>query len=84
MPNPLNTYQRDLDNLPTADHERSELCLFELLKILFGPASPRYRIQASSLILRYVAPFPVRGRSLTPDDTVSWLESLAPPETKGY
>lgn len=82
MPNTPNAYQCDLDNLPATDHERSELCLLELLKILYGPVSPKYRIQASSMILRYCAPFPIRGRSLTPDDTIGWLEGLAP-ESKG-
>lgn len=73
----------DLANLPTTDEGRAEMCLLELLEILYSPLSPRYRIQAANLILRYCAPFPVRGLSLSPDETVGWLESLTSDEPRG-
>lgn len=69
--------QYALDNLPTSDKDRSELCLLELLKVLYGPVSDKYRVQAAGLILRYCAPFPTRGLNLTPDETIGWLENLA-------
>lgn len=72
---------RDYSHLPPTDEGRSELCLFELLKFLYGPVNERYRLQAANLILRYCAPKPFRNARLSPEEVKDWLETLSPNET---
>lgn len=70
----------DLDNLPTSDEGRSELAIFGLLTILFGPVNERNKVRAASLILRHCAPKHFRNARLSPEETIDWLETLEPNE----